>query len=894
MNYLAVLIATRWGSSLGGINVFNTGLASAIAEVLHTQGKCVCFLEAEPDLALEVPENIELRKFNAADGDVVEVIKRTLFDDFSALFAADIIVLGHDVKTGRLAIDCAAALKAEGLAKVQSVTISHMDYVQYAGYKGQGFEEVTRRFNEQRQVVADADVAFAVGPLLQQSFQVARSNSKTRNTRVQMLVPGTPTTEPTGTDESGQLRVFISGRLGGEDDIIKNGNLAVLSLADAYEHGLADASTTWKSRGALYAFGVDEDADGKDLSKSREVAKAHFTVEAIPYSNNQGPIFDKLRSCHIALMPSWHEGFGLTGWEALTLGVPLVCSEQSGLAQLLKILKDTIPEINLESVESVNLAGAEFNGEPSKHDRAQLRNALLRMARDYARRKHAALKLAAQLREEFTWERCAGDLLAHLGWILPKSVGWRDRQQAAFSRDEERNPAKENALIDDAMMRASEGDGFVEWESVCSALNVFSNRGKDAELRDRAILYQKLENLSSSLNNSLRNTDERDGASPTRVTGRMDVCWRLMAASASIATTFAQFSSLIKENLMREIYGEGFLRREFLYYASRFSQEFTHRAEDLARDKFSTLAAYAYDVGLQQRIARLTTVYPSFKNVIPTEICQEAFYAEYDACCTLESSPWQTNALIEKYPSAAASLLAISALKKNGPPANIGYLLTLFEHYEGRPVKPLWRGDKRLKAALMTANFSPSLLLAVLGALAEDEEEAVRWAAVDIIFSPVFRRHLVTSLVSEKVFETSKNILRRLGAIVDTAVVFDGSHPWLQREFVDLYVKQRHPEKNAVPEFTLSLEDFPRSRWLFGPNPISLDTVHERLHPEVLRARARAKSKVKRVLLVLPPIEVVEAASSDGAAKTTTPPLGIGMLGSFLASLGHDVHIVDW
>lgn len=892
MNYLAVLIATRWGSSLGGINVFNTGLASAIAEVLHTQGKCVCFLEQEAKIDLDVPGNIALRKFNPNDSDVVEFIKKTLIEEFAARHAAEIIILGHDVKTGRLAINCSAALKADGLTEVRSVTISHMDYVQYAGIKGHSSEEVTDRFNEQRDVVADADVAFAVGPLLQKSFQVARTQSKTRNTRVQMLVPGTPTLEPTGFDESGQLRVFISGRLGGEDDVIKNGRLAVLSLADAYAHGLADASATWTSRGALYAFGVNEDAERADLANMRDVAKANFTVEAIPYSENQEPIFKKLRSCHIALMPSWHEGFGLTGWEALSLGVPLICSEQSGLAHLLKILRDTLPDINLDSIESVNLVGAEANGDPSQHDRNSLRDALLKTARDYPRRKQAALKLAQQLREEFTWERCAGELLAHLGWILPKSVGWRDRQLAAVSRDDQPTPAKE-ALIEDAVARAAEGDGFVHWETICSALNVFSNLGKDAELRHRATLFRKLNQLSSSLNTSLGSAEASGHKGQTRSTGRMDVHWRLMAASASIATSFSQFNSLIKEHLWSEISGDGFLRREFLYYASKFSREFTHQAEDLARDRFSTLAAYSDDTELQRRVARLTVVYPPFKEVIPLELQQEAFDAEYHVCKELESSPWNAKLLIEKCPMAAASLLAIGALRKNENRETVGYLLSLFEHYEGRSVKPLWRGDKRLKAALLTATIDPASLVAVLDALAADEEEAVRWAAVDIIFSSVFRRRLAKALASEGFSKTPKNVLQQLGAVVDKAVMFDGAHPWLQREFINLYVAQRSVDGGNEGEWLFTLEDFPESRWLFGPSPTRRNAEKERLHPEVVGARAQAKSKVKRILLVLPPIEADEVADSAHASRTTTPPLGIGLLGSFLSAFGHDVHIAD-
>ncbi|MFV8596820.1 B12-binding domain-containing radical SAM protein, partial [Ralstonia pseudosolanacearum] len=222
-----------------------------------------------------------------------------------------------------------------------------------------------------------------------------------------------------------------------------------------------------------------------------------------------------------------------------------------------------------------------------------------------------------------------------------------------------------------------------------------------------------------------------------------------------------------------------------------------------------------------------------------------------------------------------------------------GYLLSLFEHYEGRPVKPLWRGDKRLKAALLTATIDPASLVAVLDALAGDEEEAVRWAAVDIIFSSVFRRRLVKALASEEFSKTPKNVLQHLGAIVDKAVMFDGGHPWLQREFITLYVAQRGANGANIEEWMFTLEDFPRSRWLFGPSPTQPNAGQKRLHPEVLLARARAKSKVKRILLVLPPIEIVEATELTPTSRTTTPPLGIGLLGSYLSSLGHDVHIAD-
>jgi hypothetical protein len=45
MAYIVVCIATRWGSALGGINVFNTGLATGISTILPRPNECICVVE---------------------------------------------------------------------------------------------------------------------------------------------------------------------------------------------------------------------------------------------------------------------------------------------------------------------------------------------------------------------------------------------------------------------------------------------------------------------------------------------------------------------------------------------------------------------------------------------------------------------------------------------------------------------------------------------------------------------------------------------------------------------------------------------------------------------------------------------------------------------------------
>lgn len=891
MNYLVVLIATRWGSSLGGINVFNTGLASGVADVLHSTGRCVCFVQQMPDSQVMVPEGVELRTFSGQDSEAVTDIVRTIEEQSLAATTTEVVVVGHDVKTGQLAIDTAKRLREITIAKVSSATVSHMDYIQYANYKGSTTSDVTSRYTQQREVVSNADFAFAVGPLLQQSFQVARAELGVTRSRVEALIPGAPRVTPSPADPSGQLRIFISGRLGGEDDAIKNGALAKLSLTDAYKKGRPAGASRWQLRGLLTAVGIQSTQDGSDATATPVNVTEFFQIQEIPYSENQAELFEKLRTSHIALMPSWHEGFGLTGWEALCSGVPLVCSRQSGLAHFLSEAATTIPNIGLESVRFVDLVGTTPAGEPSSDDRAELSNALLDVAASYEYRKSHALKLAERLNTVFTWVRCASHLLEHCGWVLPTSDGWRDRQQIVA------NPPTYDASlyikrIDDALAWAAMGKGVEQWQVVCTGLNAFSNLGKSADLLSRSTLREKLNRLCESLSDTFSGPLPVDANIATCDTGRMDLCWRLMAAAAGVAKSFSEFSSFLKPALQKQIFQDSFLRREYFFYACKFSKDFAEVAEDLARDKFAVVPKYADDMGLQVRLARLSIVFPSLLDVLPPIEEAGAFKEEYEICTSLEGEPWQAIQRIGEMPSRSGSLLALEALRLGRQSGNLGHLLSFFEHYQGRPITTEWRGDKRLKAALLTASVSPDVVFGILQSLASDEEEAVRWAAVDIIFSPILRQRLVATIASEKYGPTARHLMRRLGEVVDTAVMFDGSHPWLQREFINLFTRE-HISGNTGENLCFTLDDFPRSRWLFGPAPGALETARRNLHPEVLKSRAAAKPRIKRVLLVLPPIQYSDEAETAVVSQTSTPPLGIGMLASYLASLGHDVHIAD-
>jgi radical SAM superfamily enzyme YgiQ (UPF0313 family)/glycosyltransferase involved in cell wall biosynthesis len=878
VNYLVVLIATRWGSELGGINVFNTGLALGIAGALHSEGACVCFLEELPNDKPSIPHNIQI--FVGRDRDqIIESIESNYFE---VTPPREVLFIGHDIKTGSLAIECARHLVKKAQVQSNSAVISHMAYTEYAHYKGVNSNEVTQRRREQENTVANADFSFAVGPLLQGNFQTARQQGGRDKSRVVMLVPGAPRVKPRPEEETGALRIFVAGRLGSEDDKIKNGKLVIQSLIDAYSKGRPVGGKKWLLRGSLVAFGAEPQT--AEFRALLEPASEYFSLEGVPFTTDQEAILDRLSGCHVALMPSWHEGFGLTGWEAICSGVPLVCSRQSGLALFLDELKEENPSLSLESIEIVDIIG-----HGSDKDRTAVSHALLNTVSHYPARKHAAMSLAKYLTETYTWGACARTILEKIGWALPASVAWEDRKQVGYRH----TPAAREEVVDDdrliaeAIADSDSGHSFRDWETTCSALNAFSNRGKNSTLAIKDQLFKQLRHISVNFE---RAVDEIAEPQSLRSTGVLDICWRFLAAASSVAQSFGDFSELVGPNMLRLIVEDSFLRRELLFYSTRYSKELDDRSLDLARAYLApVLAKLKLDPLLQRRLARLCAMHVHLLRLFDDRVSLEAFNAEFETCQRLEQSGWETHAVLSEQPSAGCTLLALSSLRRDPRRQALDSVLAFFEDYQERPVHVSWRGDKRLNAALLSTTLSPSAVFKLLKGMAQDEEESVRWAAVDLMFSRVLRDRL-TNCDDENIPRSESQLLAALGAMVDSAVRFDSTHPWLQREFLRLFAREhKAPRKPTGPQ-NFTLQDFPYSRTLFGDTP-----DHDKptaLHPEVIAARRGALSTLRRVLLVLPPISL-DRTRMRSASTTTTPPLGLGFIASHLSSLGHDVHVVD-
>lgn len=120
-------------------------------------------------------------------------------------------------------------------------------------------------------------------------------------------------------------------------------------------------------------------------------------------------------------MLSWHEGFGLTGWEAVAGEVPLIIGRDTGLHQL---LTETFGESFVNAyVRTIDVRGqisdtANFLPE----DERDVCNAIIECTANLENARKAAAKLKRELKEKWvcTWENTAKQFLVGLGTQPPR------------------------------------------------------------------------------------------------------------------------------------------------------------------------------------------------------------------------------------------------------------------------------------------------------------------------------------------------------------------------------------------------------------------------------------------------------------------------------------------
>jgi glycosyltransferase involved in cell wall biosynthesis len=429
--YTLIAFATQWGSRHGGINSFNADFLIAFGVAYHQNAQIVCVVtEAPPEAVSEaasahikllpLPYVPEERSFNSSIGEIaVDLLSKShiKFDPDRTIW------LGHDLITGEAAV--AAAKSAGG----RSAVIHHMSYSDYESV-AEDSQSAQAKTEQQTVILENADLVLAIGPLLRDAATDRVSPSKP----IRMLIPGLAEIDPQEAPKT--FVAFLSGRLTADAARIKQGHLGVAAFAAAgrmaREHGGPDAL---RKQPKLLLRGVDfedrfsaisptpQDAETHLKKFAEQYAEAVINLHALPYTEDRQQLYRELSRSSVALMPSWHEGFGLVAWEAIAGGVPLILGENSGVY---RFLEEEHPGAEKGYVYSVDVkAQSEFPYFRNEDLEATV-EALKTIAADPAKARKRASSLRNLLLEKNSWVSCCEEVVAALDWDLQKgSLGDR-------------------------------------------------------------------------------------------------------------------------------------------------------------------------------------------------------------------------------------------------------------------------------------------------------------------------------------------------------------------------------------------------------------------------------------------------------------------------------------
>jgi glycosyltransferase involved in cell wall biosynthesis len=392
-----VFFATAWGSTHGGINSFNRDFLPALVKYLGETVACV------------VPGASDEEKKDAKQNGVTLLPLGHLSHEQFDLGAASLVLkladfsnveywIGHDIITGEFATSV-KHLSGHGKLAV----IMHQSYEDYSAVK-HIISDLSGKGRHQQDLFTAADKVFAIGPLLHARLLDWSLGAK-------LIIPGLRTLHHRPAENA--LRVIVVGRLSRDNALIKGIELAGHAVAAAVKVAFAARADSIAKHTHIRFIGAEpKDPYALDIKSAIEKrAGRPLNVSVIPFLPVP-QLVKEIEGANLSLMLSWHEGFGLAGWEAIGAGIPLILSKNSGLFRLLE--NNGGPALGC--VKAIDVLGSSKSTEPfQEHDVEAASNAVLEITGNIKR----AINDAAYLRNfmlelGYTWESAAQNFITAL------------------------------------------------------------------------------------------------------------------------------------------------------------------------------------------------------------------------------------------------------------------------------------------------------------------------------------------------------------------------------------------------------------------------------------------------------------------------------------------------
>ncbi|MEU9860027.1 glycosyltransferase [Streptomyces sp. NPDC047971] len=336
-----LVVATEWSSGSGGLSTFNRHLCVALAAA-GAQVFCVV-LEADSSEVTDAKEKgVTLLTHAGAPGapDYGRLTRRPALPEGTE----PDLVIGHARITG----PAAAHLTEDYFPRARRLHFVHMapDEIEWhkLGDSGGRARQAEERTEIERELGATAHRVVAVGPALTRRFTNELWGSGALEPL--RLDPGFDAATFTGAagpegpvDTSarrmpppdGLHKVLFVGRT--EDVRLKGVDLAARACGLVHE---LRARTAGEQIELFVRGAPPELADEQQRLIQTWSGNPGLSVVVRPYSADPRKLESDILRAGLVVMPSRSEGFGLVGQEAILRGVPVLVSDRSGLAQLLR------------------------------------------------------------------------------------------------------------------------------------------------------------------------------------------------------------------------------------------------------------------------------------------------------------------------------------------------------------------------------------------------------------------------------------------------------------------------------------------------------------------------------------------------------------------------------
>ena len=312
-----VLLASEWSSKDGGLSTFNRELAIQLAK--HPEVEVFCFLpecnQAETEVARE-------KHITLVQAEPIIGVEELQWLCFPPKWLQIDFVIGHGVVLGRQA----QIIRENGTCKwIQFVHADSKELGMFKDYPG-----AVSRGEEKHQMEVKlcemADFVVAVGPKL---AEVCRSYLRYCGKDVFEFTPGifSEFSNVVQSKVEGSIfRVLLFGRGDAEEFQLKGFDIAAKAVAKVNDAHLIFVGSARKKQDEVAAR----------LKECNLPASRLSVRERMEIRDDLNKLFS---SVDLAIMPSRTEGFGLAALEALSAGLPILVSGNSGLGKALGEVK---------------------------------------------------------------------------------------------------------------------------------------------------------------------------------------------------------------------------------------------------------------------------------------------------------------------------------------------------------------------------------------------------------------------------------------------------------------------------------------------------------------------------------------------------------------------------